>query len=242
MRSLFAWFLLASSWRLGDHGKPLRVPSCTLSAAAVPNATLDSAQSADQSVTNCHQRMPLEDTSSPSSRQHMDECFASMPRISTLRSGGFPRLMLTRWLKWTFVFPLERRANRCAYPTASAILMQTENATVGTVINSQQVAELPLEWAILRAAGPAYAGSEPRHAGQHHGPPRCAERLDRRVGMSANGARDTQNRFYYDGIEAMDLDSYSFSFSPSIDAINEFKVQAAPIRPKWADRPAVRST
>jgi len=47
------------------------------------------------------------------------------------------------------------------------------------------------------------------------------------VGMSANGARDTQNRFYYDGIEAMDLDSYSFSFSPSIDAINEFKVQSS---------------
>src|SRR5688572_22075692 len=45
--------------------------------------------------------------------------------------------------------------------------------------------------------------------------------------MSANGARDTQNRFYYDGIEAMDLDSYSFSFSPSIDAINEFKVQSS---------------
>src|SRR5436190_20796131 len=47
------------------------------------------------------------------------------------------------------------------------------------------------------------------------------------VGMSVNGARDTQNRYYYDGIEAMDLDSYSFSFSPSIDAINEFKVQAS---------------
>ena len=43
--------------------------------------------------------------------------------------------------------------------------------------------------------------------------------------MSANGARDTQNRFYYDGIEAMDYDSYGFSFSPSIDAIQEFKVQ-----------------
>ena len=28
--------------------------------------------------------------------------------------------------------------------------------------------------------------------------------------MSANGARDTQNGFYYDGIEAMDLDSYQF--------------------------------
>ena len=47
------------------------------------------------------------------------------------------------------------------------------------------------------------------------------------VGMSANGARDTQNRFYYDGIEAMDLDSYSFSFSPSVDAIQEFRVQTS---------------
>jgi hypothetical protein len=45
--------------------------------------------------------------------------------------------------------------------------------------------------------------------------------------MSANGARDTQNRFYYDGVEAMDLDSYSFSFSPSIDAIDQFKVQSS---------------
>ena len=45
--------------------------------------------------------------------------------------------------------------------------------------------------------------------------------------MSANGARDTQNRYYYDGIEAMDYDSYGFSFSPSIDAIQEFKVQSS---------------
>jgi hypothetical protein len=50
------------------------------------------------------------------------------------------------------------------------------------------------------------------------------------VGMSANGARDTQNRFYYDGIEAMDLDSYSFSFSPSVDAIQEFRCRVARTR------------
>ena len=45
--------------------------------------------------------------------------------------------------------------------------------------------------------------------------------------MSANGSRDTQNRFYYDGIESMDLDSYNFAFSPSIDAIHEFKVETS---------------
>ena len=46
-------------------------------------------------------------------------------------------------------------------------------------------------------------------------------------GTLPNGARDTQNRFYYDGIEAMDLDSYNFSFSPSIDAIDQFNVQSS---------------
>lgn len=45
--------------------------------------------------------------------------------------------------------------------------------------------------------------------------------------MSAAGSRDTQNRFYFDGVEAMDLDSYNFSFSPTIDAIQEFKVHTS---------------
>src|SRR6185437_8976199 len=51
--------------------------------------------------------------------------------------------------------------------------------------------------------------------------------LGQNVGMSANGARDNQNRYYYDGVEAMSLGSYSFSFSLSIDAIQEFKVDSS---------------
>ncbi|MGH9657020.1 MAG: carboxypeptidase regulatory-like domain-containing protein [Bryobacteraceae bacterium] len=109
---------------------------------------------------------------------------------------------------------------------AGALLMQTENATVGTVIDSQKVVELPLN-------GRSFVQLALLTPGVNPGTPgsitvrRLRGAVGQAVGMSANGARDTQNRFYYDGIEAMDLDSYSFSFSPSIDAINEFKVQAS---------------
>jgi hypothetical protein len=109
---------------------------------------------------------------------------------------------------------------------AGALLMQTENATVGTVIDSQKVVELPLN-------GRSFVQLALLTPGVNPGTPgsitvrRLRGSVGQAVGMSANGARDTQNRFYYDGIEAMDLDSYSFSFSPSIDAINEFKVQSS---------------
>jgi hypothetical protein len=109
---------------------------------------------------------------------------------------------------------------------ATAILLQSENATVGTVIDAQQVVELPLN-------GRSFVQLAQLTPGVNPGTPgsitvrRLRGSVGQAVGMSANGARDTQNRFYYDGIEAMDLDSYSFSFSPSVDAINEFKVQSS---------------
>ncbi len=109
---------------------------------------------------------------------------------------------------------------------ATAILMQTENATIGTVIDSKKMADLPLN-------GRSFVQLALLTPGVNPGTPgsitvrRLRGSVGQAVGMSANGARDTQNRFYYDGIEAMDLDSYSFSFSPSVDAINEFKVQAS---------------
>ncbi|MEP7363276.1 MAG: TonB-dependent receptor [Acidobacteriota bacterium] len=110
--------------------------------------------------------------------------------------------------------------------SATTLLLQSENATVGTVIDAKQVVELPLN-------GRSFVQLALLTPGVNPGTPgsitvrRLRGSVGQAVGMSANGARDTQNRFYYDGIEAMDLDSYSFSFSPSIDAINEFKVQSS---------------
>ncbi|MBI3698312.1 MAG: TonB-dependent receptor [Acidobacteria bacterium] len=109
---------------------------------------------------------------------------------------------------------------------ASAVGLQTETASVGTVIDGQKVAELPLN-------GRSFVQLALLTPGVNPGTPgsitvrRSRGAVGQQVGMSANGARDTQNRFYFDGIEAMDLDSYSFSFSPSIDAINEFRVETS---------------
>ena len=109
---------------------------------------------------------------------------------------------------------------------ASTIALQTEDVRVGTVIDSQKVVELPLN-------GRSFVQLALLTPGVNPGTPgsitvrRSRGAVGQQVGMSANGARDTQNRFYYDGIEAMDLDSYSFSFSPSIDAIQEFRVKTS---------------
>src|SRR5216684_625178 len=108
----------------------------------------------------------------------------------------------------------------------SAVALQTEDARVGTVIDSQKVVELPLNGRTFVQLALLTPGVNPGTPGSIT-VRRSRGAVGQQAGMSANGARDTQNRFYYDGIEAMDLDSYSFSFSPSIDAINEFKVQAS---------------
>ena len=49
--------------------------------------------------------------------------------------------------------------------------------------------------------------------------------LGQQAGMSVNGVRDNMNRCCYDGVEAMSMGSYSFTFALSIDAIQEFKVE-----------------
>jgi hypothetical protein len=110
--------------------------------------------------------------------------------------------------------------------SAASVLLQTENATVGTVIDAQKVVDLPLN-------GRSFVQLATLTPGVNPGTPgsitvrRLRGSVGQAVAMSANGARDTQNRFYYDGIEAMDLDGMTFSFSPSVDAINEFKVQSS---------------
>jgi len=109
---------------------------------------------------------------------------------------------------------------------AAAVGLQTETSNVGTVIDSQKILELPLNGRSFVQLALSTPGVNPGTPGSIT-VRRSRGAVGQQVGMSANGARDTQNRFYYDGIEAMDLDSYSFSFSPSLDAIQEFRVDTS---------------
>lgn len=107
---------------------------------------------------------------------------------------------------------------------ASAVALQSETVTLGSVIDRQKVAELPLngrtfiQLALLApGVNPGTPGSlSVRGAGGS---------LGQSAGMSVNGVRDNMNRYYYDGVEAMSMGSYSFTFALSVDAIQEFKVE-----------------
>jgi hypothetical protein len=109
--------------------------------------------------------------------------------------------------------------------TASAAALQTENAAVGQVIDNKRVADLPLngrnmiQLAVM-VPGVQYGSRSGLGDGQS-GFPIPGE------GMSviANGQREVHQSVTLDGIEAITPLYNITSFTPSIDAIEEFKVQ-----------------
>jgi Carboxypeptidase regulatory-like domain/TonB dependent receptor-like, beta-barrel len=108
--------------------------------------------------------------------------------------------------------------------SATAVALQSDTAAVGTTIDPKSVSELPLNGRTFAQLATLVPGVAPQ------GSPNIA--TTRRRGsigtafaITANGFSDVQNSFVYDGVPAMDLDSYNFAFSPSIDTIAEFRVQ-----------------
>ena len=115
---------------------------------------------------------------------------------------------------------------------ASAVLLQTENATVGTVIDSSKIVELPLNgrnFIQLAQLIPGVQAGTPGSITVRRGRGSVGQ-TDAAYGStaaSANGSRDTANRYFLDGIEMMDYDAMTYSFSPSIDSLSEFKVETS---------------
>ncbi|MCE5307295.1 MAG: TonB-dependent receptor [Acidobacteriales bacterium] len=106
---------------------------------------------------------------------------------------------------------------------ADVAQLQTENTALGQTINRQTTQDLPLNGRSFIQLAQLVPGVTPavnssitlrRNRGS----------MGTSISIQANGFAATQNMYTYDGVPAMDLDSYSFSFSPSIDAIQEFRV------------------
>ncbi|MBM3794773.1 MAG: carboxypeptidase regulatory-like domain-containing protein, partial [Acidobacteria bacterium] len=109
--------------------------------------------------------------------------------------------------------------------SASAAALNTENATVGTVIGQKTMVELPLNgrnYLQLSALAPNVSFGFPT-AGQsdsRQGGDRSAQNI------SVAGARNSFSRFTLDGVENTDPNFNSYVIFPSVEALQEFKVQS----------------
>lgn len=126
--------------------------------------------------------------------------------------------------------------------TASAVVLQTENASVGTVIDGGKIVDLPLNgrnFIQLAQLIPGVQAGTPGSITVRRGRGSVGQ-TDAAYGStaaSANGSRDTANRFYLDGVEVMDYDAMTYSFSPSVDSLAEFKVQTSTYSGEYGGAP-----
>src|SRR6266705_2109619 len=108
--------------------------------------------------------------------------------------------------------------------SGAAALIATENATVGTVIENKRIVDMPLNgrnFLQLVSLSPnvSYGFNSSQQADARQGGQRSQQNI------SVAGARPTFNRFTLDGIEDTDVNFLSYVFLPSIDELQEFKVQ-----------------
>jgi hypothetical protein len=106
-----------------------------------------------------------------------------------------------------------------------APILQSENASIGTVIENRSIVELPLNGrnylqlaSLIPGAttnGPSSSQGKQRMGGQRNS-----------FALNVSGQRIHYNHYSLDGIENTDLNFNSYMLLPSIDALQEFKVES----------------
>ncbi|MCU1237151.1 MAG: TonB-dependent receptor [Candidatus Solibacter sp.] len=115
--------------------------------------------------------------------------------------------------------------NQTIEVSGTAALLNTEDATVGTVIEQKRIVDLPLNgrnFFSLVALSPnvTYGFTPAQQASGRLGGTRST------LTMSLSGARATWANYTLDGITNTDVDFNTYIVLPSVDALQEFKVQS----------------
>ncbi len=98
-------------------------------------------------------------------------------------------------------------------------LVQTDTSTLGQVVNGRQISELPLNERNFLTFALLVPGSQLPAEGSQNSTQGGA--------ISVNGAREQANNFLLDGVDNNDPYINQYVVLPSIDAIQEFKVQSS---------------
>src|SRR5271168_3830812 len=113
------------------------------------------------------------------------------------------------------------RVDETVTVTARSPMLETETSDLGQVISGDRAVTLPLNgrnYAQLALLGAGVVPSEP------------GSRVETSYGFSSNGARALQNNYLLDGVDNNTnlgdvLTGQAYVIQPSVDAIEEFKVQ-----------------
>lgn len=107
--------------------------------------------------------------------------------------------------------------------SAAAVILNTDDATIGNVVEQKRVVDLPLNgrnFANLAGLMPGVIKGISSNTNQYG-------RSDSAIAVSADGVRENQSQILFDGATtAWNINNATF-FKPSLEAIEEFKVHAA---------------
>jgi hypothetical protein len=122
-------------------------------------------------------------------------------------------------LRLTIQLELEARQESIVV-SESAELVQTSTTVLGSVVNSRQILELPLNGRNFTQLGLLQVGVAPLTAGlaTHGGPRRSGQ------GYTVNGQRPESNNYLLDGVRIVNRVDGGFAFRPPVDAVDEFRI------------------
>ena len=111
--------------------------------------------------------------------------------------------------------------------SGAAPLLQTENASVGQVINNTAVSSLPLNgrnFVQLAILAPGVSGLDYAQTATINSGTRPDELRPGGTALQANGASNYSNQVLLDGIDNTEMVSHTFVVRPPVEGMQEFKV------------------
>ncbi|HYI95795.1 MAG TPA: carboxypeptidase regulatory-like domain-containing protein [Bryobacteraceae bacterium] len=102
---------------------------------------------------------------------------------------------------------------------ATAALLETETTSLSHVMNQKRIVDLPLNGRNFLELAALSAGAIPKMSN------RSTQYGNRNQYVTIGGGRDSSTNYLIDGIEARSLRFNNSSLQPSVDAIQEFKVE-----------------
>lgn len=197
------------------------------SGAVMPNATVSArrVETGDVRTTTSNETgnyiFPLLDSGTY-------EVTCGAPGFKTEARVNIP-LELNQKARLDFQLVVGQQAERVEV-TSAAPLLKTEDATLGSVVEHKRVVELPLNGRNFAQAatlmpGVVYGSARMGIDGQQTIGTRAMP--GQIVGISANGQRDANQNITLDGVSATDGFKSSMLFVPSLEAVEEFKIQSA---------------